>query len=507
MRNNNIGFTSLATLVISLSLLGACSDTSSETEAPKPQAVTAEQAEGTIARVGNEVITFSQLSVMLNSSAMVGLSIPALGTPKRNKTIITLLDKVISANLLYLDAQEKGTDGKPPYTTDMAKFEAAVLATMYRSNVLIGDIPVSEKEVQDFYTSTISPETELNDDVKLAIEAKLRKQKLKALKATLRERLRDGVEITIDNSVTDPENDSDRSADDIIVTAGDLKISWGELETVIRGADHRVSLAEFNLDIEEERMTRLQEYIDSALMVSKARAAGMDQSQEFAKRTAEYRKTHLINVHRDRLIHDWLPSDDELQEYFLEHMDSISTAESRKVQMVVVASKEEAESIKTQIDNGEITMFQAAQQFSLDPNAKSTLGEMGWVSQGTGFKELDDFTFSLEPDVVGGPVESPAGWHLVKVLDVLDARYENIDDAETRRITQRKYLKEKLDDYVVDLRKNQFEVVVYDDELTRQFQKEADFIAELNKKAVQQDSVTEKRLEDMQKWLPTPPPE
>jgi len=254
-------------------------------------------------------------------------------------------------------------------------------------------------------------------------------------------------------------------------------------------------------------MDRLQDYIDNVLLVSKARAAGLDQTPEFARRTAEYRKTHLINVHRDGLIHDWLPTDDELRDYFLEHMDSISTAESRKVQMVVVASKEEAESIKARIDNGEITMFQAAQQYSLDPNAKRTLGDMGWVSHGTGFKELDDFTFSLEPDAIGGPVESPAGWHLVKVLDVLDARYDNIDDAETRKRTQRMYLKEKLDDYVVDLRKNHYKVVVYDDELTRQFQKEADFIAELNKKAVQQGSVTEQRLKDLQKWIATPPQE
>ena len=432
---------------------------------------------------------------------MVGQSIPALGTPKRNKTIITLLDKVISANLLYLDALEQGTDRKPPYTTDMAKYDAAVLATMYKSKVLIGDIPVSEKEVRDFYASSISPETALDEDVKLALEAKLRKQKLEGLKATLRERLRDGVEITIDSSVADPGKDSGRSATDIIATVGEQKISWGDLQTVIRGADKRASLAEFHLDIDEERMQGLQQYIDNVLMVSKARAAGLDQTPEFATRTAEYRKTHLINVHRNGLIHGWMPSDDELQGYFLEHMDSITTPESRKVQMVVVANKEEAEAIKAQIDKGEITMFQAAQQFSLDPNAKRTLGDMGWVSQGTGFEDLDDFTFSLEPDTVGGPVESPAGWHLVKVLDVLDARNENFDDADTRKLTSRMYLKEKLNNYVVGLRKNRFEVVVYDDELNRQFQKEADFMAELNKKAAKEGSVTKERQEDLQKWI------
>ena len=133
-----------------------------------------------------------------------------------------------------------------------------------------------------------------------------------------------------------------------------------------------------------------------------------------------------------------------------------------------------------------ITLFQAAQQYSLDPNAKQTLGEMGWVSQGTGFPELDDFTFGLEPDVIGGPVESPAGWHLVKVLDVTDAKYENLDDPETRKRTKKMYLDEKLSQYVIDLRTHSFEVAVYDDVLIHQFQQQADYIAELNKKAVQE---------------------
>ena len=140
------------------------------------------------------------------------------------------------------------------------------------------------------------------------------------------------------------------------------------------------------------------------------------------------------------------------------------------------------------------------------PNAKRTLGELGWVSQGTGFDELDDFTFYLEPKVVGGPVESPAGWHLVKVLDVKDAQFQNFDDPQTRNLTLRLYMKNKLNDYVVELRKNHFEVAVYEDELNRHFQKEADYIAELNIKARQQDSITRQRVEDMQKWI-TPPQE
>ena len=53
-----------------------------------PQAVTAPQAEDMVALVGDQVITFSELNTMLNSSAVVGLSVPALGTPKRSQVII-----------------------------------------------------------------------------------------------------------------------------------------------------------------------------------------------------------------------------------------------------------------------------------------------------------------------------------------------------------------------------------------------------------------------------------
>ena len=66
-------------------------------------------------------------------------------------------------------------------------------------------------------------------------------------------------------------------------------------------------------------------------------------------------------------------------------------------------------------------------------------------------------------------------------------------------------MKNKFNDYVIDLRKNHFQVAVYQDELNRQFQKEADYIAALNVKAKEKGSITEQRMEDMQKYIIAPP--
>jgi hypothetical protein len=97
---------------------------------------------------------------------------------------------------------------------------------------------------------------------------------------------------------------------------------------------------------------------------------------------------------------------------------------------------------------------------------------------------------------------------LVKVLDVNDAQLQDFDEPQTHQATLRLYMQKKFNDYVVDLRKNQFEVAVYDQELNKHFQNEADFIAELTVKSRQKDSITEQRMEEMQKYITPPlPPE
>jgi len=500
-------FKLITTLFLSSVLvLAGCGDDKSKQQTSEVSPEKAAEP-GVIARVGDETITFSQLNTMLNSSAMVGLSIPALGTPERNQVMITLLDKVISANLIYLDAKKKGIDRLASYTEDVDRFEDAIIAALYKSKVMIGDTQVGEAEVLHYYNTQSSKETELTDDVKLAIESMIRKKKLDELKATLRERLRENVDVVINENVLSADYDDKRSDADVVASFDSRSISWGQVKELMRGADQRASLAAFYIDNDEERRTRLEQYLDNAIMTLKGRAAGLEKDPTFIKRTTEYRKTLLINEHRNSLINSWNPSEDELKTYYVDNMDKFTVPEARKVQMVVVKTKEEAESIKAQIDKGEITMYQAAQQYSIDPNAKHTLGDMGWVSQGTGFAGLDEFTFNLEPEVVSSPVESPAGWHLVKVLDVVDAQFENIDDQQTRQLVFRAYMKDRFNDYVVDLRKNHFEVAVYDDELQRQFQNEADFIAELTRKSQEEGSVTEQRVEELQKWITKPTPE
>ena len=175
------------------------------------------------------------------------------------------------------------------------------------------------------------------------------------------------------------------------------------------------------------------------------------------------------------------------------------TPEFRKVQFVVVKTEEEANELKQKLDAGEMTLYEAARDHSIDPGAKQNLGEIGWVSRGKGWPELDEVIFTLGPGEIGGPVETPAGWNLLLVQDVRDAQNDELSQPRTRKQTRRKYIHEKLAQYVVNLRKNEFPVEVYEDRLVALAQQEADMVKQLAERAAESGSVTQQRIEEMQK--------
>ncbi len=422
-----------------------------------------------VARVGDQTITYSQLNTQLNSSAVVGVSVPVLGSPERGTVMLTLLDRVISANLFYLDAINQGLDQDPTYRAELAAFGDAILGELYRRQHLVGEIEVTPEEVDAFIAENFAADAEQTEQLRAGAEATIRNKRYAERTTHNRERLREGVAVTIHAESLDPAGDTDRGDDTVVAAIGDERITWGETK-------RRLTTLNNSADA-QKRVESLNDLVDQRLAARKGREAGLDQDPTYQRRMAEFRKTRLLNQHRENLVRGMEPTEEELRAYYEANRDRILVKEQRKIQMVVLPSKEQAEEIKAKIESGEITIYQAALDHSIDPNAKRTLGDFGWVAKGSGFPELDAVTFALEPDTLGGPVESPAGWHLVKVTDVRDAHFTAFEDEDTRTVTRRRLLKEKMEEYVVDLRQQDFPVRVYEDNMNRLFKEEAQWMA------------------------------
>ncbi len=454
-----------------------------------------------IARVGDQVITFNQINTMLNSSAVVGVSVPALGTPERDTARIVVLDKVVSANLLYLDALRLGLDKEPAYQRAMHEFSDGMLGSLYQRQIMAGEIPVSEQDVQAFFEETMVPGTEMSDDLHTQIEATLRKRKLHERLAAQRAALRTGHEIDVFTGNLDPAVADAQTDAAVVAKIDDQAITWGEVKVALIAAGKAaIDLDPLAMEVDAQ-LAALQNEIDKRIMAQQARAAGLESEPLFQARLNEFQKTRLVNLHRANLARDMEPSDDQLKAYYEANRNNIMQVEMRKIQEVLLKTHEEAELLKDRIESGELTMFQVAADYSIAPGARQQLGEVGWVARGRAQPALDAVIFELQPGEIGGPVESTEGWHLVRVLDVSEAKFDDFKDDETRKLTRRRYVHDQLDNYVTNLRKNDFTVEVYEDNLVRLGQKEADMVARLTEQAAKPGSRTEQRVDEYKKLI------
>ncbi len=461
----------------------------------------AESESDVIARVGDQSITFSEINIALNSSAIVGLSVPALGTPDRDTVRVTLLDRYVSANLLYLDARKRGLDKDPEYLREMERFDNAILLDLYLRAQRSDKTKVSEDEVQAFYEKNVVTGTELTPDLRAAIESKLRREKARQQLAETRKHVRDDVEVVVYAENLAPAGDAKRADSVALAEIDGEPVTWGSVKDIIVAEGKGAVIADpLAMEVEARRQS-LETVIDLRIMAGKARAAGLEQEPIYRTRADEYHKTRLINLHRERLVEQMEPTDEELKAFYEANKTRIVVPESRKVQMVVLKTQEEAEEIKAKIDDGEMTMYQAAQQHSVAAKAEKDLGEVGWVYQGETVPSLDEVIFELGPGELSKPVETPAGWHLVLVQDMKEANYSEFDDEATRKLTRRRYLDQKLNAYVVELRENQFEVEVYEDVLVRLAQQEADMVKQLAEQAEDPASITQQRLKELGKGM------
>jgi O6-methylguanine-DNA--protein-cysteine methyltransferase len=422
-----------------------------------------------LARVAERVITFAQLNTQLNSTAVVGLSTPALGSPERRIVILTLLDKAISVNLLYLDALSKGKLNDPAFKQALNAYTNGMLAGLYRRHYLKADTTPSEAEIAGYMKQHFAKQTKLDEKVRPLIEAKVKKAKYIARKQRLREHLHQGMNVRIHSRRLEIEDDSMRSDDQVIAEYDGIAMTWGESKKHLTTLNNSIDL--------DNRLETLNGLIDNYLLAKRGREAGLEQDSGFQSALAEFTVTRLVNQHRDELVKGMEPTEQQIKDYFAKHQGRITFNKHRKLQMVVVNDERTALDIMKKIEQGELTLYQAVMNHSIDPRAKQTLGDFGWVEEGSGFPELDELVFTLEVGELGGPVETPGGWHIVRVTEERASKYTDIDDPDTRHQTRRLLLKERLNDYVMALRKRDFPVVVYEENLNRLLAQEARWIA------------------------------
>jgi peptidyl-prolyl cis-trans isomerase SurA len=101
--------------------------------------------------------------------------------------------------------------------------------------------------------------------------------------------------------------------------------------------------------------------------------------------------------------------------------DKVTQTHVRQILVKITSTQPEGEAknrieqLKARLDSGS-DFAELARASSDDPSAAKG-GDMGWIYPGDAMPELERALETLETNQVGGPVQSPIGWHLIQVLE------------------------------------------------------------------------------------------
>jgi peptidyl-prolyl cis-trans isomerase D len=95
------------------------------------------------------------------------------------------------------------------------------------------------------------------------------------------------------------------------------------------------------------------------------------------------------------------------------------------------AARERIDAIRKRIEGGE-DFAAVARESSEDPATKESGGDLDFVSRGGVVKPLEDAAFSQEPAALGDVIESPQGFHLLRVEERRPARVVPFEEAQAQ---------------------------------------------------------------------------
>lgn len=151
------------------------------------------------------------------------------------------------------------------------------------------------------------------------------------------------------------------------------------------------------------------------LIAEQGYAEGLEDSEEVQERLADAERRIVQDVWLSREIEERI-TDEAVEEAYQQYLEENPPAEEVHARHILVETKEEAEALIQQLEEG-ADFATLANENSTDGNG-TTGGDLGYFRQEQMVEPFGAAAFAMEPGTVSEePVETQFGWHVIKVED------------------------------------------------------------------------------------------
>lgn len=120
-------------------------------------------------------------------------------------------------------------------------------------------------------------------------------------------------------------------------------------------------------------------------------------------------------------------TDEEISTYYNENKASLNQEEEVRASHILVATKEEADSIVKQLKEG-ADFAALAKEKSTDTGSKENGGDLDFFKRADMVAEFSDAAFKLKVGETSGAVKSDYGYHIIKVTDRKEAKEYTLEE-------------------------------------------------------------------------------
>jgi len=159
----------------------------------------------------------------------------------------------------------------------------------------------------------------------------------------------------------------------------------------------------------------------------------------------EFRALTFVVLRPEDLTDEILISEEELQSTYEDRRTAFVREEQREVDQIVVADEQTALAITTRLRGGADFLTVAREVANQD---EATV-RLGLLTSGDLLEEVAGTVFALQVDAVSDPVQSPLGWHVFRVREIVAGEVKQLDDVREQLLAELKL--EEASDALFDL--------------------------------------------------------
>jgi peptidyl-prolyl cis-trans isomerase C len=234
------------------------------------------------------------------------------------------------------------------------------------------------------------------------------------------------------------------AADDpVVARVNGRDITQSDLD--FAASDLGPRLASFSA--QERKKVLLQYLIESELIAGAGRTDNLDKAETFPGRMKYYERRALRDAYFDRKVYDAV-TEAEAKKIYDEKIGQVKPEQEVHARHILVESEAEAKDVAERLKKGE-DFATLAKEKSKDPGAED--GDLGFFTRGQMVKPFEEAAFALDVGQISDPVQSPFGWHIIKVEAKRDQPLPTFDQVKDGIIAQLVQLKAQ--EVVTDLRK------------------------------------------------------